>query len=120
MMDRIKRYRYLYMLPLLLLGMLQACNNGSQEKVIPIDTMKYITWDMLKADEWFSRLSLKDSMAAARKADVNMYEAVFKVHKVSSERFFNSYRYYEAHPIEYKALLDSVNALIDRYREQKE
>jgi hypothetical protein len=81
--------------------------------------MKYITWDLIKADDWFGRLALKDSLAAQRKADVKMYEMVFKVHKVSRERYFESYRYYESRPIEFRALLDSVNALSDRYRNQK-
>jgi len=93
-----------------------SCRNETKTAIIPVDTMKLIMWDMMKADEWFNRKIVQDTNSIRNKEDVKMYEMVFKVHGVTRERYFASYRYYEGRPVSFKRLLDSLDALANRER----
>jgi hypothetical protein len=44
------------------------------------------------------------------KEDIPLYEQVFAVHKLTKKQFFESYHYYEAHPVAYKELIDSLES----------
>ena len=99
-----------------LLLMQMACNNGPSTAVIPIDSMKLIMWDMMKADEWFSRKVIKDTNANRNKEDVKLYEMVFKVYGITKERYYSSYRYYEGRPVSFKRLIDSLETYANRER----
>lgn len=96
--------------------MQMGCNNGPSKAVIPIDSMKLIMWDMMKADEWFSRKVIKDTNANRNKEDVKLYEMVFKVYGITKERYYSSYRYYEGRPVSFKRLIDSLEAYANRER----
>lgn len=96
--------------------MQMSCRNETKTAIIPVDSMKLIMWDMMKADEWFSRKIIQDTNAIRNKEDVKLYEIVFKIHGVSRERYFASYRYYEGRPVSFKRLLDSLDALSNRER----
>ena len=94
-----------------------GCSNETNTPVIiPEDSMKLIVWDMIKADEWFSKRIMQDSTAIRNKEDIKLYEMVFKVHGVTRERFFTSYRYYEGRPVSFKRMLDSLDAFANRER----
>jgi hypothetical protein len=93
-----------------------SCSNNNATKIIPEDSMKLIMWDMMKADEWFNRKIIQDANAIKNKEDVKLYEKVFKVHGITRERYFESYRFYEAHPISFKRILDSMDAMANRQR----
>lgn len=101
---------------ILLLFIQTSCRNETKTVIIPVDSMKLIMWDMMKADEWFNRKLIQDTNAIRNKEDVKMYEMVFKVHGVTRERYFASYRYYEGRPVSFKRLLDSLDALANRER----
>lgn len=100
----------------LLLLLQTSCRNNHTTAIIPIDSMKLIMWDMMKADEWFNRKIVQDTNSIRNKEDVKLYEMVFKVHGISRERYFASYRYYEGRPVSFKRLLDSLDALANRER----
>lgn len=105
------------MIGLIFLAMLFcSCNNDSATKIIPEDSMKLIMWDMMKADEWFNRKIIQDTNAIRNKEDVKLYEKVFKVHGITRERYFESYRFYEAHPVPFKRIIDSIDAMANRQR----
>ncbi len=94
-----------------------ACRSKTKnEEVLGIDTMKVILWDMLRADEYFTRLSIKDSTAVKRKEQIRLYEQVYAIHHLRKGKFDSSYRYYEAHPLQFKVLLDSLDAYAGRER----
>jgi len=99
-----------------LLLMQVSCRNETKTAILPVDSMKVIMWDMMKADEWFSRKITQDTNAIRNKEDVKLYEMVFKVHGITRERYFASYRYYEGRPASFKVLLDSIDALANRER----
>jgi hypothetical protein len=101
----IKRLIYLFAIVLLI-----ACNNGTPKNVLPVNTMKVVMFDMLKADEWYARKPVGDTLMLKVKEDIPLYEQVFAVHEITKKEFFDSYHYYEAHPVAYKELVDSLES----------
>lgn len=93
---------------------LAACSAKKQEKPIPLNEMKVIVWDMIKAGEWFHTVSAKDSTAKKRNVELKMYSQVLTIHKLTRDQFYNSYKYYEAHPTQFKELVDSIDAYANR------
>jgi parvulin-like peptidyl-prolyl isomerase len=80
--------------------------------------MKLVMWDMMKADELYMRILGKDSTARFRKENIRLYEEVLLLHKTTKGQFDSSYKYYEAHPIEFKLLIDSLEAFSVREKNQ--
>jgi hypothetical protein len=96
--------------------LLVSCNNGVPKNVLPVNTMKVVMFDMLKADEWYARKLIGDTLMLRVKEDIPLYEQVFAVHKLTKKEFFDSYHYYEAHPIAYKELVDSLESYANKQR----
>lgn len=101
---------------LLCFGWISCQSFSGKKKVLDINTMKLVMWDLLKADEWYVRQTLKDSTVKKKKENINLYNKVFGIHGISKEQFYMSYHFYEAHPIDYKILLDSVETFANRER----
>ncbi len=103
----IQRFKY----PILfVVVLLVACNSRLPKNVLPVNTMKVVMFDMLKADEWYARKLAGDTLMLRMKDDIPLYEQVFAVHKLTKKEFFDSYHYYEAHPVAYKELVDSLES----------
>ena len=98
------------------IAIIVGCSNDNDGRIIPMDSMQMIMWDMMKADEVFIRKLVADSNAARNKEDVKLYETVFRIHQVTKDRFFESYRYYEAHPLLLKEMIDSIDSKSNRER----
>ena len=103
----IQRFKYPILLVVVLLV---ACNSRLPKNVLPVNTMKVVMFDMLKADEWYARKLAGDTLMLRMKDDIPLYEQVFAVHKLTKQQFFDSYHYYEAHPVAYKELVDSLES----------
>jgi len=86
-----------------------ACSS-TPKHVLPVNTMKVVMFDMLKADDWYARIIVGDTLMQRVKEDIPLYEQVFAVHKLTKKEFFDSYHYYEAHPVAYKELIDSLES----------
>lgn len=86
-----------------------ACSS-TPKHVLPVNTMKVVVFDMLKADDWYARIIVGDTLMQRVKEDIPLYEQVFAVHKLTKKEFFDSYHYYEAHPVAYKELIDSLES----------
>jgi len=84
--------------------------SSTPKHVLPVNTMKVVMFDMLKADDWYARIIVGDTLMQRVKEDIPLYEQVFAVHKLTKKEFFDSYHYYEAHPVAYKELLDSLES----------
>ncbi len=89
---------------------LPSCRSGHPKYVIGMDSMKVYMWDMMRADEYYLEIIAKDTSAAKRKENIRLYEQVFAIHKITKGKFDSSFRYYEAHPIAFKILIDSLDA----------
>ena len=92
-----------------------ACKpQPADKKILPINSMKKIIWDMMQADEWYIQTSLKDSLHKRDKENIQLYEQIFSIHQTSRKQYYNSYRYYQMHPNELKELVDSLTAYAAR------
>ena len=101
---------------LLALMIFAACKGETPKNVLPVNTMKVVMFDMLKADEWYARKLVGDTLLLKVKEDIPLYEQVFAVHKISKKQFFDSYHYYEAHPVAYKELIDSLESYANKQK----
>ena len=81
---------------------------------LDINKMKVIVWQLMQADEYYSRASLLDSTWGLSKKNVQMYQQIFTINKVDRIDFYNTIDYLERHPIEFKQLMDSVNEVSKR------
>jgi hypothetical protein len=103
---------------LLALVILASCKEGSLSKTLSIDKMKVMVWDMSCADELFAQLQYKDSSLTKKPQErYKLYNQVFAIHKVSKEKFYTDYKYYQQHTDQFKVLIDSVQAYGLRARE---
>jgi Domain of unknown function (DUF4296) len=100
--------RYIAVYTLFFSLFITACN--SNKKVLPIQQMKVVMWDIITTDEWMKLSATKDSSILLKKENISLYNKIFGLHKISKDEFYNSYEYYQAHPNEMKILLDSVAA----------
>ena len=102
-----------------------VCCKGkpNSSKVLQVNEMKTILWDMINADEWFNQIPTTDSLHKTRRQNIRLYEQVFALHSVNKTQFYNSYQYYQTRPDKMKILLDSVSAYGERvknnYKPQK-
>ena len=108
------RQRLVYLL--LVIVLLAGCNGGTPKNVLPVNTMKVVMFDMLKADEWYARKLVGDTLMLKVKEDIPLYEQVFAVHKITKKQFYDSYHYYEAHPISYIELVDSLESYANKQK----
>lgn len=93
-----------------------SCQPTVKKNIILVDSMKVIMWDMLRAEELYQRIILKDSTAKKRKENIRLYETVFLLHKISKGKFDTSYKYYASNPVIFKVLIDSLDAFATRER----
>lgn len=99
-------------LVVLYVGILMSCAGEKIPKqIIPIPNMSMIMWDLMKMDEYYIRLTAKDSLNKLTKENIRLYEQVFKTYGISRKKFYDSYAYYESHPAQYKILVDSVESI---------
>ena len=92
-----------------------ACTS-TPKNVLPVNTMKVVMFDMLKADDWYARILVGDTLMQRVKEDIPLYEQVFAVHKLTKKQFFDSYHYYESHPVAYKELIDSLESYANKQK----
>lgn len=95
---------------------LGSCGSKGKTEILGIDSMRSVMWDMLRADELYTRLLAKDSTLKAKREDIRLYETVYAIHKIRKGQFDSSYKYYEAHPVAFRRLLDSLNEFSSRER----
>ncbi|MCX6262913.1 MAG: DUF4296 domain-containing protein [Bacteroidetes bacterium] len=95
-------------------GLLAACKGGGNEQVLSINQMKVIVWDMLKADELYAVQQGKDSTIRIQKKNLTYYETIFAYHKISRTTFYKAFAYYEAHPLQMKELIDTLDQYATR------
>jgi hypothetical protein len=91
-----------------------GCATKKQTRPLEVNKMKMIMWDLIKAGEWYNNILVKDSTASKKKTDTRLFAQVFAIHGVTSVQYYDSYRYYEAHPLQFRVLVDSVDAYGNR------
>lgn len=86
------------------------------KQVVPISEMSKIMWDLMKVDEYFIRITAKDSLNKLAKENIRLYDQVFRSYGIERKKFYDSYAYYTAHPEHYKVLIDSMEAISTKQR----
>jgi hypothetical protein len=105
----------LYLSISLLAVLLVCCKNGTtKEKQIPFERMKIVVWQLLKADELYSRKSITDTSWRTSKKNVQFYQQIFALNKIDRVQFYKQMANLESHPVEFKELMDSVEQLSKR------
>jgi hypothetical protein len=87
---------------------------SAKDKRVDMKTMQTVVWQLMQADEYYSRVSVVDSTWIAEKKNIEFYQQIFNLNKVDRVEFYNTIEYLQKHPIEFKELMDSVNELSKR------
>ncbi|MBS1642171.1 MAG: DUF4296 domain-containing protein [Bacteroidetes bacterium] len=95
-----------------------ACKNNSQ-KILPIDTMKVVMFDLLSAEELNNMIIAKDTLQKNKKLNLQFYREALEKHHISKEAFFNSYKYLETKPDKMKLLFDSLAIYAERMKQKE-
>jgi hypothetical protein len=106
--------KFVWIVLIVCLGTLSCTSSAAKKKPIEINRMKLIMWDLIKAGEWHLQILAKDSTIRNKKEDIRLYEQVFFIHGITKDAYFRSYKYYEAHPVEFKVLIDSLDNFSNR------
>jgi hypothetical protein len=85
-----------------------------QGKIIPLNEMKVVVWDMMCADAWYTKTLEKDSTAKKNHLDMQRYEEVFSAHHVSRQDVVKTYKYYKEDLSNLQILIDSAQAYGNR------
>ncbi len=85
-------------------------------EVLPINKMKFIMWDMMKMDEYYVRITIRDTLHKLDQEQFRLYEQVFNAYNITKQKFYKSYDYYQSNPVVFKTLLDSIDALSSRQK----
>ena len=93
-----------------------ASEDDIPANIIPLDKMKFISWDMLRASEYAKDQFAKDSATKTKKT-LTLYQQVFKIYAITKDQFYESTRYYQSHPDKNKILLDSIAEYAARKRQ---
>ena len=100
---------------MILTCVLLGCSTPSpKDKRVDMKTMQTVVWQLMQADEYYSRVSVVDSTWKADKKNIEFYQQIFDLNKVDRVEFYNTIDYLQKHPIEFKKLMDSVNELSKR------
>lgn len=96
----------------ILVILLVACNFSSKGKpVIEFTKMQKVIWELMKTEDYYTRISLSDTSLKGKHKNIELYEQVFQLNKISSKDFYATIEYYQKHPILFKELMDSVSSL---------
>ena len=87
---------------------------AAKDKRVDMKTMQTVVWQLMQADEYYTRVSVIDSTWKIDKKNVEFYQQIFDLNKVDRVEFYNTIDYLQKHPIEFKELIDSVNELSKR------
>jgi hypothetical protein len=99
-------------------SLLIACSdkNSIPKDLIEQKSMQKIVWDILQADEIAFQNKLKDTTILLKTESFKLYDQVFAIHKISRDRFYKSYSYYQRHPDLYKSLMNGIRSIADKER----
>ncbi len=98
---------------------LYACTSSDRtipSDVIPLNEMKLLVWDMMQAGE-LADVYKENDTTEILDTTTQIYKQVLTLHKTDKQKFYNSFAYYEDHPLLNKQLFDSVLAYGNRQRE---
>lgn len=103
---------------LFLLSLLSCQEKGQPKNRVPFDKMKVVLYQLMKADEYYTRTVSSDSTMQRERKNIQFYKQVFELNKVNREDFYETLTYLQKKPIEFKVLMDSAYELSKREKLQ--
>jgi hypothetical protein len=99
-----------------LLILVFACSSRESlpDNVLPKEKMQAVLYDIFKADELANQFKNNDSAKSAMLWHTELYDKVFKLHKVSKEDFSKSFKFYQARPDLMKPMLEALSKKSDQ------
>ena len=101
--------RYLIFFIVLFFTACNFLNNG--KPAVAFEKMQKVIWELMKSDEFYTRISISDSTIKGKHKNIEFYEQIFQLNQITSKDFYATIEYYEKHPILFKELMDSVTSL---------
>ncbi|MGI9138454.1 MAG: DUF4296 domain-containing protein [Sediminibacterium sp.] len=99
----------------ILVVLFAACNLTNNNKpVVAFPVMQKVIWQLMKSEDYYTRISLADSNLKGKHKNIELYEQVFQLNEINAKDFYATIDYYEKHPILFKELMDSVSSLSKR------
>ena len=96
-----------------------SCQDKEQPKnLVPFDKMKVVLYQLMKADEYYTRSVSADTAMQLEKKNIQFYKQIFELNKVDRNDFFETLTYLQKRPIEFKELMDSTYELSKREKLQ--
>jgi len=96
-----------------------SCQDKEQPKnMVPFDKMKVVLYQLMKADEYYTRSVSVDTAMQLEKRNIQFYKQIFELNKVDRNDFYATLTYLQKRPIEFKELMDSAYELSKREKLQ--
>src|SRR5690349_18095724 len=98
-----------------------GCSSKHPRDILPASKMQAVMWDLVRADELADYKAIKDTSLNKWTNHAVYYQQILQIHQISQDQFKKSMQYYESHPTELQAIIDSLQAKAERQkREQPE
>lgn len=95
-----------------------ACQNGNESKqILNQDEMADVLNDITLAEGFVESYMFKDSALNKDSAVQAEIDKALQLRRVSTALFTRSYRYYQAHPDQFKLIADTANARASKARD---
>jgi hypothetical protein len=108
----------LRMLPLMVFFLGMGCNK-TPEGILPLNKMKVVFLHQIMAEELLNNFVVRNEALNFDSAQAVLFSGVMKLDKTDSTTFAKSMEYYKEDIGRFKELLDSVNALAVREKENR-
>lgn len=96
-----------------------SCQDKEQPKNrVPFDKMKVVLYQLMKADEYYTRMVSADTSMQLERKNIQYYKQIFEMNKVDRNDFYETLTYLQKKPIEFKVLMDSAYELSKREKLQ--
>ena len=97
-----------------------SCTNTTKvpNNILSKKKMELVLWDVIQAERFSALYLLKDSTKRNVELEkFKLYDQVFSLHKISREKFVESYKYYLSRPDIAKVIFDSITVKAERQKE---
>lgn len=84
------------------------------DNILPKEKMQVVLYDIFKADELANQLKNNDTIKPDLQWHTELYDQIFKLHKVSKEEFTTSFRFYQTRPDLMKPMLEALSKKSDQ------
>jgi hypothetical protein len=86
--------------------------------VLPVDKMKSTVWDLMKASELAANDTIHHKEINLKDEETMLFQRVFELHHIDKNTFYKSYNFYLQNSQWNGILLDSVNIMATRERNE--